>query len=502
MKSILIISIGAYLMIYPKYALGQLTGSNMFEFQYGNLPFEENRDLTTSYDQLNLYYNFNNFTMFGRVENFISPFRERDYFNLTQKRLQYQDDHFNIQVGNFYETIGRGLLLRSFEIPGSVFEDNFYRTRYAFNQDVEGISINFNHDFLDLKLVRGRSLFNPLPPNFEPDSLRRPDLFEALETSIFLSSDYSIGAAYMRLYENGAREYQEFGSLMFNGNLPLNFQLTSVYAFNTDSNIFSFSNDESYAFYSGLNYFYDSFGASLEYKNYNDFTLGSGFNNPPSLIKEHTYPVLNRSTHVLSTENETGIQFEAFYTFEDGHSITANYTTAKNEVSRLFNYNEYFIESSYNVNEILTIKSFLNYANDDVKGEKNRISAGIITERLFDYTWSLILDLQYQQFDRDFNENQSKNYYASVSVNIIPDLTVSAVFEASTDPNLTDNPRTNEVETDTRTWIGGNILYKINQTHTIEFFGGKRRGGPACTSGICYERLDFEGFELRLSSRF
>ena len=306
----------------------------------------------------------------------------------------------------------------------------------------------------------------------------------------------------MRLFENGSRNFEEYGSLMFNGNLPRNFQITSEYAFNAESNLFSFSDDESYALYTGLNYFYDTFGASLEYKNYNDFTLGSGFNNPPSLIKEHTYPVLNRSTHVLSTENETGIQFEAFYTFEDGHSLTANYTKAKNEVSRRFNYSEYFLEGSYNVNEFLTIKSFFDYANDDTKGEENRISAGVITEKLFDYTWSLKLDVQYQQFDRDFNENQSENYYASVSVNYIPDLTVSAVFEASTDPNLTDDPRTLNVETETRTWFGGNILYEINQTHTVEFFAGKRRGGPACTSGICYERLDFEGVELRFSSRF
>lgn len=502
MKTVLILFAGAIFIIKPKVAFGQLSGSNTFEFQYGNLPYKENRDLTTSYDQLNLYYDYNNFSLYGRVEHFLSPFRDRNYFDLTQKRAQYQDDRFNIRLGNFYETIGRGLLLRSYEIPGSVFENDFYRTRYAFNQDVEGISVEFNNDFFDLQLVRGRPLFNPLPPNFEPDSLRRRDLFEAVETNIFLTSDYSIGGAYMRLFENGSRNFEEYGSLMFNGNLPRNFQITSEYAFNAESNLFSFSDDESYALYTGLNYFYDTFGASLEYKNYNDFTLGSGFNNPPSLIKEHTYPVLNRSTHVLSTENETGIQFEAFYTFEDGHSLTANYTKAKNEVSRRFNYSEYFLEGSYNVNEFLTIKSFFDYANDDTKGEENRISAGVITEKLFDYTWSLTLDVQYQQFDRDFNENQSENYYASVSVNYIPDLTVSAVFEASTDPNLTDDPRTLNVETETRTWFGGNILYEINQTHTVEFFAGKRRGGPACTSGICYERLDFEGVELRFSSRF
>ena len=141
MKTVLILFAGAIFIIKPKVAFGQLSGSNTFEFQYGNLPYKENRDLTTSYDQLNLYYDYNNFSLYGRVEHFLSPFRDRNYFDLTQKRAQYQDDRFNIRLGNFYETIGRGLLLRSYEIPGSVFENDFYRTRYAFNQDVEGISV-------------------------------------------------------------------------------------------------------------------------------------------------------------------------------------------------------------------------------------------------------------------------------------------------------------------------------------------------------------------------
>lgn len=502
MRTVLILCAGAIFVIKPKISFGQLSGSNTFEFQYGNLPYEENRDLTTSYDQLNLYYDHSNFNLYGKVEHFLSPFRDRNFFSLTQKRAQYQDDHFNIRLGNFYETIGRGLLLRSYEIPGSVFEEAFYRTRYAFFQDVDGISVEYDHDYFDLQIVRGRPLFNPLPPNFEPDSLRRTDLVEAVESNLFLTKDISIGGTYMRVYENGQPDFKEYGSLTFNGNLPLNFQLTSEYAFDEDTQFLAFNGEDSYAFYTGLNYYYDTFGASFEYKNYNNFTLGSGFNNPPSLIKEHTYPVLNRSTHVLSTDNETGVQFEAFYTFEDGHTLTANYTAAKNEVSKEFNYEEYFIEVSYNVSDYLTIKSFLDYANDEPKGEENRISAGLITEQLFDYTWSVTLDLQYQQFERDFNAGRSKNYYTSLSVNYIPDLTLSTVFEASMDPNLTDNPTTREIETDIRMWFSGNILYEINPTHTLEVFVGKRRGGPACTSGICYERLDFEGVEIRLSSRF
>jgi hypothetical protein len=79
---------------------------------------------------------------------------------------------------------------------------------------------------------------------------------------------------------------------------------------------------------------------------------------------------------------------------------------------------------------------------------------------------------------------------------------VSLIFEATDDLLLTDNPNSFEVEEDVRTWLGGNVRYKINQSHTLDVFAGKRRGGPACTSGICYEILDFEGVELRFTTRF
>lgn len=495
--------LSAFTLLSFSAARAQLSGTNNFEFQYGNLPYEENRDLSTSYDQLNLYYDQGRINIYGRIEHFLTPFNERNYLSLTQKRLQYQDEYFNIRVGNFYETIGRGLLLRSYEIPGAVYEDSFYRTRYAFNRDLEGISVGYKNDWMEAVLLRSKPLFNPLPPNIKPDSLRRPDLIEAVHSDFYLTNDLSLGGAFMRSRSDGDNKYREFGSLMYNYNLPFNIQLYGEYAFETDISLFQFKNEDSFALYSGMNYFYESFGLSFEYKNYNRFRLGSGFNDPPSLIKEHTYPVLNRSTHVLETSNEEGFQFEAFYNFEAGHSLVANITTARNEVFNTFTYREYFLEGYYQHNDFLSFKTFFDYATDELEGEEDRISAGFITEKNFSYKWNLTTDLQYQTFTRPFDPNRSENYYASVSVSVIPDFVVSCVFEASSDPQLTDNPNTfPEIETDLRTWYGGNIRYKINSSHTVHVFAGQRRGGPACTSGICYEILDFEGVELRFSTRF
>ena len=503
-------SISVFGVIFTQNVAGQIYGSNIFEFQYGNLPFEDDRDLTTSYDQLNLYYDSGNISFFGKFEHFRTALQNRNFAELTQKRFQYQDDTFRLRIGNFYETIGRGLLLRSYDIPGSVYEDAFERTRYAFFRDLEGIAVDITTDRFEVKALRAAPLFNLVPPDFEPDSLRRPDLVEAIQANVFINEQLSVGGAFMRSHPNFSGEFLEYGSLMFDANPTSNTQFFAEYAFQNDVALFTFKNEDSYALYVGMNFYLGSFGGSLEFKDYNQFRLGQGYNDPPSLIKEHTYQVLNRSTHVLDTSDETGIQAEVYYNFEGGHSVVANFTTAKNDLFEEFDYREYFLEGYYEVNEYLSLKSFVDYANDDLKGEEDRISLGFIADKSFDYIWGLVLDLQFQtftreEFDFDISElmpQKSANYFSSLTFSYLPDFSIGLVFEASTDPQLTDKPSTFEIETDTRTWLGGNASYKFNSSNRIDIFAGKRRGGPACTSGICYEILDFEGVEIRFSTRF
>lgn len=482
-------------------AVAQVYGSNTFELQYGNLPFEEDRELTTSYDQLNLFYDHDKISIYGRVEYFLTPKNDRNYLELTQKRFQYQDDNFRVRLGNFYETLGRGLLLRSYDIPGSVYEEAFDRTRYAFNRDLEGVAIGYTNNWTQVTLLRAKPLLNTFAPNTKPDSLRRPDLVDAVQANFFLTEDITLGGIFMRSQTDGFSGSREFGSLLFDANVIDGVSLFGEYAFNTTSQLFKFNAASDYALYLGMNFYLNSLGGSLEYKNYQNFRLGSGFNDPPSLIKEHTYPLLNRSTHVLETSDETGIQAEVYYNFEGGHAITVNYTTATNEVFKKFEYREYFAEGYYVVDDFLSFKGFFDFAKDDLKGEKDRVTFGVITDKTFDYTWGLALDLQFQKFDRPL-EDPSRNYYTSLTFSYLPDFSISAVIESTTDPQETDDPTTSISESDTRFWLGGNMAYKFSSDISVELFAGKRRGGPACTSGICYEILDFEGVELRFSTRF
>jgi hypothetical protein len=123
--------------------------------------------------------------------------------------------------------------------------------------------------------------------------------------------------------------------------------------------------------------------------------------------------------------------------------------------------------------------------------EQNRISTGSYVEWKLPKRSGISTDYEFQIFDRE--GEQVQNHYFSTGYNFRSKIGIDVLFEISNDPFL--------VEENFRIWLGGLIKYKLNNKHTILLFGGKRRGGPACNAGVCYEVLDFEGIEIRITSR-
>ena len=170
------------LLFLPVNLFSQLRGNNLYEFQLGNVPYQDPSDLSTHYNQLNLLYSYKKLTASIRYEQFLHPDQAKEYYQLTQYSLAYRDKGMDIKIGHLSETLGNGILLRSYEIPSSVFEDQAYRIRQGFYRDLKGFKAAYNHKYFSLKVVRARSLLNLLPPGFD-DDLRRPDLSEAMELS-------------------------------------------------------------------------------------------------------------------------------------------------------------------------------------------------------------------------------------------------------------------------------------------------------------------------------
>ena len=472
--------------------LSQLSVSNLLEYQLGNLPDMESGNLSTLYDQINISYRYDMLRLFTKIETFQSADKTKSYADFVQKSLSFEHDNLGIMIGNFYHIIGRGLLLRTYEIPGTVFEDVGLRTRYGFYRDMEGVMASYSPDFAEIYAFRGRPLNNLLPPTFS-DNLRRPQLLEGIESRIFISQ-YTFSGSYLR--DNSEDHYDEYGSLAIEAALPFELQVYSEYAqqFGGDNKILDISKNTAHAFYLGANWLYNSFGMSYEYKSYNEFLLG--YNDPPPLVKEHQYLLLNRSTHRLIPINETGWQTEFFYSMDGGHAVNLNFSESVNELfDNRYISQEQFVEFNYFPSVVTNIRAFFDHSFENLFAIDKRYTIGTYFETEFSDIWSFSIDLQYQQFDRTVSETDKvKNYAALISVSRAPDLSFGVVLEKSNDS--ADIPE----DKDEEYWLGGNLSYQYSQVHLISMFLGKRRGGNACTSGICYEILPFEGVELRITS--
>lgn len=492
----------ALVMFVPSVPLfGQLSGNNLAEYQLGNLPYTDPAALSSLYDQLNLAYRHKGLRASVRYEQFLSQNEGSSYYKLSQFQVQYRKEKLELKVGNFYETLGNGLLMRGYEIAGSVYEEEAYRSRYGFYRDMLGFSAKYTGDIWYMNALRGKSLVNSLPPTVDPDE-RRIDLVEGLETGVTLYSQ-TLGAIVMR----NSNPYEEnvFYSLLFSGSVfeSLSYNLEYAHDIVDSLPVFAMHDDSRYGLYGSLAYARGSFGLSFEYKKYHNMLIGNGISDPPTAVREHKYKVLNRSTHVTELLDESGIQLEAYYSFNNGEHLVVNYTRARNQLYLDYRYNEFFAEFSFYPGAKNGITVFGDYASDPFKFEDLRLAGGLVWDYSLFGRWSSQVHLEYQYIEREIVDISTiHNGVVILGVSRSPELSFSFIGEVSNDPYLTDLSGSSENGKKIRYWPGVQASYKINRSNTISLFAGKRRGGPACASGVCYEVLDFEGVELRLKTKF
>jgi hypothetical protein len=466
----------------------QFSGTNLAEYQYGRLP-DDTSSISTLYDRLVANYNYKSFKISATIEQFNTPLAGSNYLKLSQFSLQYKLKPFEFKIGNFYETIGRGLLLRSFEIPGAILEDLSYRSRHYFNRDMFGVYARYNYKNFNAKIIYGSPLNYVFPPTQDIKD-RRSDTIAAIYSEYSIKKQ-TIGVAAMKHSNSGNDNVYLMATA--SGSIANAFSYYTEIAKNvSDYAVGDFSGQSSYAFYGGLNYTKNRFGISAEYKNYNNFLIGSGINEPPALVKEHTYKVLNRSTHVLQPSNETGYQLELFYTFPNLSTLTFNNTIAINEFGNRTVFQEYFLEYDLSIAGKHDTRLFADYAMDPFKLEEHRVSAGLSTDWKISESSSIKTEYEFQTFER--LGEQFQNHVCVMGYAYKSKIICNIVTEYSNDSFI--------VTEGSKIWVGANLKYQVNNKHALQFFAGERRGGPACNAGVCYEVLDFKGVEWRLTSRF
>ena len=398
--------------------------------------------------------------------------------NFSQRFIEFRRDWLMIRAGNFYERFGRGLVFHAFEIQSQNLDR--IEQNFILDKNIDGININITTEKFELKGIWGKPLML--------FSNERGKSMGGAEIQVHPYSPLMLGWSFLR-NNMGEPAGGTFSADIHTAEFGIITSEFDVYGeISRRKSTRTLLEPDGTAFYISTTYSGWRFGASTEFKRYKNF--GTIFNNPPALVKTHSFTLLNRHTHTLSADDETGFQFEGYFTPNESSTITIHASIADNiarDKRRAFR--EYFIESRNEWNESWITRLLFDYSKDRPVGDLNRWTFAGDVDYLVDNRNSLLGDVQIQHIE---NENSGKywNYLGLLSVSRSPWLSVTIQSEWTT-----------KMSSFKSNWVSGVVTIKTGQRSDFLLSIGSRPAGLVCSGGICTFTPEFEGIELRWDFR-
>jgi len=506
----------ALLLLVPDLAAAQVSLSNLLEAQAGNLPFRDPTNRTDLYEQLNLDLLLGTARFGVRFESDQNSEDLRTYRQFTQRYADWSDDHLRLRVGNFYTIVGRGLVHRSFELPGVVLDKDGVRSKYAFARDLDGVLAEGEAGPVALRLFSGKPNGGEFSPGIAGIDRYRGQVQGGQVVARFPGAGLA-GAGYVRMTPDGVDQHET--GTGFLGADPL--ALAGVKAAALPLYVEYAQLDRSFAgwwklrrdralshaLYASGDLVWGPLGLVAEVKDYSGFRFGT--NDPPSLVREHTWPLLNRNTHVLDAggldpaTGERGYQLEGSVRLPATVTLTLN--LSRSDLRRFVpgTFAERFAELRFGPRPGVAIEAAAYYdagEDRDLGIEVRDLFGGEAIYR-FREAYALSADFERQNATRAFEPPFHDERLATTATRAGWG-SVSLVWERTTDPEQEDPDDALTPGIQPRDFVAGIVSARLTSHHEATLFVGERRGGRACTAGTCYEVLPLKGAELRLISRF
>ncbi len=444
---------------YLEYAVDRETDENYFE------------------DWTDLSLRYQNWRLGARYEFHLPPqvySQDSTGQGVSQRFLEYRKQNLTVTLGNFYALLGRGLVLRAFD-----------NRMLRWDTNIDGAKFEYYHDKFDLKVLGGR---------MRDRRGRRHSVMQGGSLRLKPVYLFDIGGTFLtRRLETSERVY--WGS----GFATVNSDWGSLYferAFKNYPDRFA----KGKAYYLSGNFFWDAFTALVEYRYYEHFNLTETlvsknppseltFNNPPSVVREHLYMLMNRHQHVMNANDEKGYLVELTYSVGEAGVLTLNHSRTRSlrpSVGEL--YREYYGQFEYDPSSSLGLVAGAGEQKDAEARYLNFV--GTMKLGLSTYN-SLKAIFEHQHVKILLTDRQFYNQALSLSFDRTPYFTVSLLTE-----------RTTEQFSEQDFWVGGQLDVHFLENFDLSIFGGERREGKVCLGGVCIYRPEFEGVELRLINRF
>jgi hypothetical protein len=494
----------------PAVAGAQIAGANLLLGQVGNYPGYLPRNRQDLYDQLNLSCGFGTGQIALRFETSRNSEELYTYEGVTQRWAEWSDAGVRLRVGNFYTLLGRGLIHRSFELPGVVLDQIGIRSRYAFSREMDGALAEARAGPVSALLFSGTA--NTGQNSLAAEKLGLPRYLgqvSGAQIAGAIRPEARIGAAYLRsnsgsIAEELASGFLDLEPLSVLGvksvALPLYFEYAQADGSFDDWWKLRRNAAVPHALYGSAGVVAGRLGVSAEWKDYAQFR--KGINDPPPLVRETGYALLNRDTHVLDAGRETGYQYEVSYAPIEPLTITANLSRANGvPVNR---YREKFAELRLALHgrPLRDLSVFADGLEDRVSSLKDGVTVGAAGTVGWLTAWSSRLDVERQSAVHPglfMPDQRYQNLYVSLNTARAGWGSVALIWDRTSDPLVRSVFSRGGAYLHL---VSAVVAARLGERTDVTLTAGRQRGGRACTAGTCYEVQPFEGAELRWVGRF
>lgn len=455
----------------------------------------------------------------------------QSFTGISRRFLEYSKDDLSIRVGNFSELYGKGLALNLFEDRG-----------LAYDTWADGLKAHYKLNDLEFSMLYGKIEYK------DSINIWRQEDYTLVGGNVeYKLNDFvKLGASYIDAEGTFAGNdeiaairaevpelYLDLGYSDFNLYVDWSQKWTSIIG--GESSIGN-------GLYSSLSFSTSGFGIVLDYKNYkfdqrdpfsrDDYSRSSRmlpFQNPPIVMKEHSYVFLSRSIHEVDFNDEVGLQVEVFYTPIDDTYL--NFNASLSSRHNYYNYNqdnfeftlaqrdnnylpstddeyspfwEYFMEAehyfspytSLNIGFARRSKSL--YSDFVGQTGTHKILSTVIPF-LLQHTFNEVISSQLQYEFEAVSDNYAtsqpefNNHFISLLANLYSKLSLNVRYEFTT---------TDFDPSGRKDWYTIEAGYRINPSNNLTVSYGRERGGQICSNGVCRYVLPFEGFKVSLLSSF
>jgi hypothetical protein len=450
---------------------------------------------------------------------------------ISRRFIEYSKDNIYLRAGNSSALFGRGLALNLFENRG-----------LAYDTWVDGIKLKYSPELFNVTIIGGRIDFR--------DSVNfvRNEVYKIRGGNFELTPLDEILFGFSYIYAEGNLPQGEKSSgippknikaeipeLYFSLNLE-NLSLYLDWSRKRTEVIEERSSSTGWGLYGAVSFLGEGFGITLDYKNYRFDILDPygrydasrstrmlPFQNPPIVQKEYSYTLLTRQLHEVDFNDEVGFQIDAFYSLNENTTLNINSSISSihnsyrlnedgftfSEIKRsgnfipsfqkeFFPYYELYTEGEhyYGISSAIRLafalrqKTFFNEFSAD---KSSTVTSSLIiplqVQHAFSENYSLTFQSEHEWVGEKFKETEINffNHLITLINSLYSRLTAAIRYEYTTSSNDVSGKKS---------WVSGELGYRLMQSHIITISYGSERGGLICSNGVCRYIQPFEGFRL------